>query len=370
MKIAIDASELEGRTTGVARYLNNLLNIWLDSHLEDRFLLLCDRDLPDHLSQHPNVEIVKTGTGPFGFDVFKQQFALKRALNQAAPDIFFAPAYTVPLLYRGTTVLAIHDISFEVHPEWFPRRHGMKMRWLTRRSARRASEVITGTHFIADQLQKTYDLDEHKIHTISHGIDASLLKRPFTSETQIRQKLGFDGPFVLMVGTLFERRFPIEIISAFRQLKDLGLHLVIVGDDRRLAQDDLEKTIDKMGLTEVVSWLRYCPEEDLLGLYREASQLIYLSAYEGFGLPPLEAMLFEIPVIVSARGALKEVYSKTAMMVENEDEASIAAMIRILATDKDQAAQCVDRGKRLVHELTIQSMAESTLEVIRSARNV
>jgi alpha-1,3-rhamnosyl/mannosyltransferase len=282
------------------------------------------------------------------------------------PDLLFAPAYTMPLLWNGPTALTIHDISFAAHPEWFGVMHGARMRWFTKRSAKKATVVLTVSDFIREQLITQYRLPPNKVHRVYHGIDDHLLTVDATSGKALRDRFNISGRISLMVGSLFERRFPLKVMGAFELLKNHDVTLVIVGDDRRRASGDIQKEIRERGLENKVKWLQYCSEADLAGLYREADHVIYLSAYEGFGLPPLEGMLFGKPAIVSDRGALAEVYGSSALAIADEHESTISTAIGDMISDEKLRGNCIAAGQALVKRLTLERCAEETLEILHA----
>ncbi|HUX07607.1 MAG TPA: glycosyltransferase family 1 protein [Acidobacteriota bacterium] len=366
MRIAIDARELEGKPTGVGRYLSNLLHRWLSSASGDDFILYHRGELArrEWLAGDA-VKLVRLADGILPFGVWWQQAVLARALRRDKPDVFFAPADSMPLRWRGPTILTFHDLAYEAYPEWFGRTEGVRRRWLARRSARRAAGIVAISNFTRSELRSRYDIPEDKIEVVYHGIDDSLRRAPFTPEDELRRKTELDMPFAIMIGSLFERRFPSQIIRAFRLLEDLDIGLVIAGDDRRQAGRDLLAEIRELGLEKKVRWLEYVSEEDLCGLYRAAGMLISLSLYEGFSLPPLEAMSFGLPAIVSGRGAQLEVYGDAAFSLAEETEENIALAIRSILTDAELRGDLIKRGNELAGRLTLDRCAERTLELIR-----
>jgi len=366
LRIAIDARELEGKPTGVGRYLSNLLRRWLKSPDDDTFLLYHRGELERQgWMNNEAAELVRLADGMLSIGVWWQQVVLARALRRDKPDVFFAPADSLPLRWRGPTLLTIHDLAYEAYPDWFGRSEGMRRRSLARRSARRAEGIIAISNFTKSELASRYSISGDNVEVVYHGVDDSLRRAPFTPEDELRRKTGLDIPFAILVGSLFERRFPSQIIRAFRLLEDLELGLVIAGDDRRQAESNLRAEIRELGLAERIRWLEYVSEEDLCGLYRAADMLVSLSLYEGFSLPPLEAMSFGLPVIISGRGAQQEVYGKAALTVAEETEESIASAIRSMFTDAPMRESLVRRGSELAGNLTLDRCAARTLELIR-----
>jgi glycosyltransferase involved in cell wall biosynthesis len=366
VRIAIDARELEGRPTGVGRYLANLLRCWLKGKGDDRFILYHRRGLPKFdWMDNPRLETQRLPDGIFKQGTWWQQVVLARALRRDRPDVLFAPADSMPLRWRGPTLLTVHDLCYEAHPEWFGRSEGFRRRLLARRAARKARRIVAISGFTRDELIARYRIPSGKIDVVYHGIDESLPGAPFTPEPDLRSRIGIRGPFALIVGSIFERRLPSEIIRAFRLLGDLDLGLVFAGDDRRRARGDLRAEIREQGLESRIAWLEYASEQDLCGLYRSATMLIALSLCEGFSLPPLEAMSFGLPVIVSRRGAQLEVYDGAALTVAQETEEEIASVVRALATEGELRKDLLGRGQRLAAELSLERCAVRTLELIR-----
>lgn len=367
LHVAIDAAELENRVTGVGRYLERLLHSWLSSPGAERLTLLHRGGLAVSLPLHERLTAREIPRGLLGMPLWREQIDLPRALHRLQPDVLFAPAYVKPLRWRGRTVLTIHDLSFEAFPEWFSPLHGARMRRITRRSATSADVIIAVSEFTRDEIVGRYGIAPERVRVVHHGIDASLREAPFTPEEQLRTAIEMRRPFVLSVGSIFERRYPIELLTAFERLADLELGLVIVGDDRRRHSGDLDATIAKLELGDRVRWLRFASQADLLGLYRAAEASIYLSAYEGFGLPPLEAMSFGLPAIVSARGALLEVYGGCAALVHEETPDEIADVVRRVVCDEAYRKKLVGLGEERVRTLELRTCAERTRAVIREA---
>ena len=363
MRIAIDASEICGEPTGVGRYLEHLLRHWARLEGEQRFWLLHSDPLPTWALEPRGFEDCPLPAGFLSRPTWSQQVTLPRRLRALAPDVLFAPAYTLPLAWRGPSVLTMHDISFEVHPEWFGRGHGARLRFLARHSLRRARRVLAVSRFTREEILAHYRLEAAKVEVVRHGLDESFLQRPRTPPDELRRRLRLETPFALMVGTLFERRYPDELLSAFERLAESGIALVIVGKDQRGAARSLPRELSARGLSERVHWLRYASEEDLLGLYACADQLIYLSAYEGFGYPPLEALACGLPPLLTRSSALAEIYADCAHFVEPRAE-DIASGVLRLHRDQALRRRILEAGHSLLAELSMESCARATLRAL------
>ncbi len=272
LRIGVDARELLGDTTGVGRYLGELIRRW--TAREDagsrRFLLYAPEPLALRLPQGTaESRVTGRGTGTWW-----EQTALRRAAAADDPDVFFAPAYTAPLGLRMPLAVTIHDISFVAHPEWFRWREGMRRRWLTRRAAARAAVILTDSQFSRLEIEERLRIDPGRIRVIPPGV----APRDVGSAAPRR------APIVLFVGSLFNRRRLPDLIAAFaRATSDLpAARLVIVGDDRTWPRQNLAAVARGHGVEERTEFRRYVGDAELAALYASASVFAFLSEYRGF----------------------------------------------------------------------------------------
>src|SRR6185503_9445280 len=246
MRIGIDARELCGRATGVGRYLGGLLHEWAAARtLAHEFVLYAHE--PIALPLDGRRFATRIVPGPAG--TWWEQIRVPRAAAADHLDVWFAPAYSAPLWMATPTVVAIHDLSFVAHPEWFRLREGARRRWLTRQSANKASAVVTISEFSKRELIDLLDVPEARIHVIPPGIHG--IKN---SESGIRNARS--SPRVLFVGSIFNRRHVVDLIRAFAPLARAhpDALLDIVGDNRSYPREDLPRTIVEGGLGGQVRW--------------------------------------------------------------------------------------------------------------------
>ena len=331
MRISIDARELLGQRTGVGRYLAELCAEWLrvDPPLKHEFRLYAQQagDTPavlgapfdsvtsDRFSYH-----AVPGDG----GALWEQTRLAAAINASPPDVLFAPAYTVPFRVRAPIVATIHDISFETHPEWFTWREGLRRRWLTRHSGRRAAHIIATSGFTRDEIVRHLQVPPDRVSVIWHGI-----RRPVPPAGLTRE------PIVLYVGSIFNRRHVTELIRAFARVTRTcpDARLVLVGDNRSHPPEDPAQLAAAAGIAGRVSVRRYVDEQELAVLYGRATVFAFLSEYEGFGFSPLEAMAAGVPPVVGDTPVARELYRDAAVRVGVTDVSAIAAAIGALLQD-------------------------------------
>lgn len=326
LRIGVDGRELLGDTTGVGRYLGELLRRWCSRPDAERrrFLLYAPEALS--LALPPSAaeqRIVGSGRGTWW-----EQTALRRAVRGDRPDVFFAPAYTAPIGIDMPFAVTIHDVSFTAHPEWFRRREGMRRRWLTRRAAQQAAAIFTVSEFSRREIEAHLKVPGSRIHVIPNGLGNRI--QWFDGRQQ-----DVASPAVLYVGSRFNRRRLPDLIAAFAQAtSDMpAARLVIVGADAAWPPEDLRAIARQHGIAARVDVRDYVPESDLAALYARASVFAFLSEYEGFGLTPLEAMAAGVPTLVLDTPVAREVYGDGAAYVQRGDVAGTAARLRQFLSD-------------------------------------
>ncbi|MEO7270779.1 MAG: glycosyltransferase family 1 protein [Vicinamibacterales bacterium] len=352
LRIGVDARELLGDSTGVGRYLAELLRRWAGRPDADRrhFILYAPEPLTLALPAHAvTVRVIGEGRGTWW-----EQTHLRRAVRTDRLDLFFAPAYTAPLGLGLPLALTIHDISFIAHPEWFRAGEGLRRRWLTRRGASLASVIFTDSQFSRSEIETHLRVDPGRIQVIPPGSPAP---RP---ETETR---GPREPLVLFVGSLFNRRRLPDLIAAFavatRRRPDA--RLVIVGDNRTWPRQDLAAVAAAHAVTTRTDFRSYIPEAELASLYARASVFAFFSEYEGFGLTPLEAMAAGVVPVVLDTAVAREVYGDAAIYVAHGDIDGAARVIEQLLTEPAVGARVLERAPALLGRYSWADAATRTL---------
>lgn len=354
LRIGIDARELLGDTTGVGRYLGELLRRWCARPDAERrrFLLYASGPLSLPLpSGTAEPRLVGSGRGTWW-----EQTALRRAVGADRPDVFFAPAYTAPIGIAMPFAVTIHDVSFTAHPEWFRRREGMRRRWLTRRSAQKAAVIFTVSEFSRREIEAHLGVPASRIHVIPNGITARTAGAERTPDRM-------DWPVVLYVGSRFNRRRLPDLVAAFAQATTAipAARLVIVGADLTWPRQDLHGAARDHGVAARVDIRDYVQDDELEGLYRRAWVFAFLSEYEGFGLTPLEAMAAGVPPLVLDTPVAREIYGDAAAYVERGDVAGAAAELRRFLSDPAAGDALRARAPGVLAKYSWDRAAELTL---------
>jgi glycosyltransferase involved in cell wall biosynthesis len=333
LRIGIDARELLGETTGVGRYLGELVRRWTARKdvATRRFILYC----PERLRVPLDERSAETRVVPGGTGTWWEQTSLRKAVRRDRLDVYFAPAYTAPLGLGMPFAVTIHDISFIAHPEWFRPRERLRRRLLTTHAARAARVIFTDSEFSRSEIERRLAVEPQRLRVIPPGVTPPGSRTPDP---------GSRTPIVLFVGSLFNRRRLPDLIAAFARAASTlpDALLVIVGTDRTWPAQDLGAAAEAWGAGGKVRLLSYVDETELRDLYARASVFAFLSEYEGFGLTPLEALTAGVPIVVLDTPVAREVYGPAAEYVQRGDiDATAAALGRFLrspAAGREQLA--------------------------------
>jgi glycosyltransferase involved in cell wall biosynthesis len=289
------------------------------------------------------------------------------AMRRGRVDLVHAPAYTAPFYAPAPIVLTIHDVSYARRPEWFPYRRDGLRRAFYRRSALSARLVITDSEFSASEIQAAYGIPRSRIAVIPLGVDPA-----FLTATGARDlPAGIDGPFVLHVGDLHERRNLPMVVQALLEVRQQGgalakMALVLAGVDRGVG-DALTQAARAAGADDLIVLLGRVDDAMLRTLYRRATALVYPSLYEGFGLPLLEAMAGGTPVLASRAASIPEVVGDAGLLLAPRSTAEWAQAIIRVATEDGLAARLRAAGQARASTFSWTRTAEQTLDVYRRA---
>ncbi len=353
MRIAIDARELAGRPTGIGRYLSEILREWgAMPELAAHELVFCtpaemcyDGPLRATVARAPG-----SGTG-------WEQRSLPRLARAAGADVLFCPAYSGPVFDSTPLVVAIHDVSFAAHPEWFHWREGLRRRLMTRAAAKRASRVLTLTEFSKREIVEHLGVPADRIQVIHPGV-----ANPFAGDHRCS---GDREALVLYVGSIFNRRHVPETIKGFERLarRRQDTQLVIVGDNRSFPRIDLEQAVEERTRVAIRPYL---PDDELGDLYRRARAFVFLSAYEGFGLTPLEALSAGVPIVVLDTPVAREVYGAAAIYVSEPDPLRVEAALEQALFDDAVRARVLAAAPAIVSRYTWGNCARQVLTVLHT----
>ncbi len=344
---------MEGSRTGVGRYMANILSVWAEKFPENRYNLLFRREVPaDVCLSSPNIKSVLVPCPDrFNVSAVWENLYLPAIVSKlGGHDLFFSPSYTLPIRkVGGVNVVTIFDISYISHPDWFPFKERMMYKLMTGPTVRKADLILTGSEYSKSEILRFYDVDENKIHVTYLSVDPVFGKVSGIEELDISGRYGLKGVVVLYVGLIANRRNVPVLIEAFSKSigkQDKEATLVIVGKNLSFPHIDILDIADRFEVAGRVRWLQYVDDKELLALYQRADLFVYPSLYEGFGIPPLEAMYVGTPVITSNMSSLPEVVGDAAILLDDpSDPVEMAGAIGKVVGNKGLSAKMVRKGK-------------------------
>jgi glycosyltransferase involved in cell wall biosynthesis len=293
---------------------------------------------------------------------------LPRAAADARIDILHAPAYTAPFWSPAPVVLAIHDISYERNPEWYPYRRDPLRRAFYRWSARAADHIVTCSSFSASEIAEMYGLDGGRITVVPLGVSIDFARARDGLPCALPAEIA--TPFLLHVGDIHQRRnLSVAVTAVVEARRHFGalpsLSLVLAGADRGAAEA-LCAMAEDAGAPDAVVRLGRVEEPLLHSLYRCATALIYPSRYEGFGFPVLEAMACGTPVIASRAASIPELTGDAAILLDPDDDAGWTDAVIRIVNDDQLRSEMATRGVTRAGLFTWARTARGTMDVYRA----
>jgi glycosyltransferase involved in cell wall biosynthesis len=366
LRIAIDAHAVGAKLGGNESYAVNLIEaLGQIDRVNDYTIYVTTREAYDRFHQRwPNFKVRSTLPHT---PLIRIPLTLSAELRKHPVDVLHVQ-FTAPPFCPCPAVVSIHDLSFEHLPQTFNRRSRTQLKLTVRHSARRAARILTLSEHTRQDIVETYGIEPERIHTIPPAAPAHFAPVEDNRELQrVRHTYGIDGEYFLSVGSIQPRKNLARLVKAYASLRgehsaDKLAKLVLVGKCGWLYDETL-RAIDEFGVREAVVLTGYVPEKDLPALYSGALCFIYPSYFEGFGLPPLEAMKCGTPVIVGNRTSLPEVVGDAGLTVDPFDVNAIATAIKSLLNNSDLRRELSVKGQKRAAGFDWQETARKTLKV-------
>jgi glycosyltransferase involved in cell wall biosynthesis len=347
VKIAIDARKW--RDYGIGTYVRNLVRHLALIDRETSYFLLCDKvDAPTLRDLADNFTPVVESAAGYGL---REHVSIPAQLRRLGAHLFHSPHYVLPLLCRTPAVVTVHDCIHLLFPEYLPSRFAFTYaRHMMGSAIRRSAMVLTVSEASRRDILRFYpDADPEKLRVVPNAIDPALLEDPGEEEKErVRERYRIRERFVLYAGNIKPHKNLERLIAAFGRLRQRpgfdDVKLLIIGDEVN-RYPSLRRAVEAAGVRQDVRFFGFVPDRTLAALYRMAAAFAFPSLYEGFGLPPLEAMACGTPVLTSQVSSLPEVVGDAALLVDPTDVAQIAHGLERLLSDRPLRAELTARGR-------------------------
>lgn len=289
-------------------------------------------------------------------------------INRTSLSLFHGTNYDVPLWNKSRTVCTIHDLSLLLHPATHRAHLVRRARWRLPMMARRASAIITPSESVKGEVCEHLGINSEKVYAIPEAARRSFRPMPLAETREVRRRLKVEDEFLLFVGTIEPRKNLLTLARAFDEIlrtTRLRPQLVIAGKEGWLTEE-LFTYLKSSEIRERVRFTGYVSDDDLRALYSSCRAFVYPSLYEGFGLPPLEAMACGAPVITSRIQSIMETVGDAACLVSQTDFRDLAsALIRVLE-DSGERARLSSAGLERAKGFSWERTASATLDVYRA----
>jgi glycosyltransferase involved in cell wall biosynthesis len=380
LRIGIDYTAAAHQRAGIGRYARGLVGALAELDADDQFVLLvAGRGAP----QAPGERWQHSAAVPDNFHIrnlplsermwtiiwHRLRLPLPVDLFTGPVDVFHSPDYVLPHVRHGKAVVTIHDLSFLRYPEGAEPKLRRYLAKAVPRAVGRAELVLADSENTRNDIIELLGTSPEKVEVLHPGVDGTF--RPVKEDRLLsaaRSAYGLDFPFILAVGTLEPRKNHVLLLDAYavlREISDVPHKLAIAGGKGWL-YEGVFRRVEELSLERDVVFLGFVPEDDLPALYSLADVFVFPSVYEGFGLPPLEAMACGTPVVASRSSSLPEVVGDAGLMVPPDDPTALAGTIRKLLNDQELRQDLIERGVSQALKFTWQRTGRRLRALYRS----
>lgn len=378
MKIGLTATMIQGGRSGVAQYVFSLVRELAHAGQVDLNVFVLEDEVPllDFAKNNCRIIPVPRAAAPPVKNILWHQLTLPKLARELKLDVLHVPSYR-RLVHRAPcpTVGTIHDLApFHVKGKYDLARmfYG---RVVVKSLARAQKEIIAVSHCTARDIENFFGIPQSRLHVIHNGIDHDRFfpGDPDTARAWTAEKHGITAPYFLYVSRLeHPGKNHVRLIEAFVDFKKSTgspWQLALGGGDWH-GCEAIKSAAAASPYASDIRFLGFVPDADLPNLYRAARAMVYPSLFEGFGLPPVEAMACGTPVISSTRGALEEVVADAALIIDPENVPDITRALTALSTDPDLADSLVSKGLTNAARFHWTRTAAEVTEIYRKAARI
>ena len=367
MRIGVDARIFYHRPAGIGWYTHRLLTALAQVDTENFYVLLQHRKQPQPIVQAPRFSR-ETLFAPTHHPL--EQWLLSFETRMKKLDLIHSPDFIPPLHNRIPAVITIHDLAFLLYPQ-FITASSARYYGQVEDAVKRARRIIAVSHSTKRDIVNLLGAPERKIDVIYEASAPFYRQIPQDEARQILTRANIHLPerFILSVGTIEPRKNLKTLIHAYHHLRQryhVDAPLVLAGSSGWLAED-VYKLVAQLGLEDVVHFMGHTPNEHLLALYNLTTVLAHPAHYEGFGLPPLEAMACGAPVVCSDAGSLPEVVGDAALLAPPEDDEAWTVALHRVLEDSHLQGSLSQKGLARAKTFSWEKAARETLDTYRRA---
>lgn len=373
MKIAVNTRVLlPGRLEGIGTFTHHVLKQLVTNHPNDEFLFIFDRKWSEEYVYGHNVTPVYAGPQarhPFLYYIWFEH-TITRLLKKHQPDVFLSPDGYLSLRTNIPQVPVVHDLNFEHFPHFFDPLHRWHYRTFFPRYCQKAKKIATVSEFSKKDISDLYKLPLDKIDVIYNGVDELYQPANKASIEEFKRNTTGGQDYFVFIGGLYLRKNLSTVIKAFDAFKkktQSPVKFLLAGKSYKETQElfELHQTLENK--QDIIFLGRVEPREQVPVLLSGALSLVYVSLFEGFGLPIAEAMQCGTPVITGNITAMPEIAGEAALLADPYDYLSIALAMEKMAASEILRSELRQKGFEQVKKFTWKQTAERLWETLQSS---
>lgn len=354
-KITIDARMIN--SSGIGTYIKNLLPIIIKKMSHNQFYIIGNsEELNSYIGNYDNVTYIDLNVPIYSL---KEQINLKKVIPKDT-DLFFSPHYNIPLFFSGKLVTTVHDM-FHIAMHQYLNSTAQKIyaKFMFKAVKLKSDKILTVSNFSKKEIIKYVNIDDSKVHVTYNGVTKNDNDGCYSDYKHNRK------PYLLFIGNVKPHKNLIKLLEAFNLLPEhIDVELVIIGKKDGFINGDLKVKEFAKSMENKVRFTGYLSEEELQEYILYSQGLVFPSLYEGFGLPPLEAMIHGCPVIASNVASIPEICGDAVLYVDPYNPEDIANKIKMLLSNKELQEDLIQKGFNRVKKFTWENCAVDTINVI------
>ncbi|MFA6468669.1 MAG: glycosyltransferase family 1 protein [Bacteroidota bacterium] len=372
MNIAVNLLPFTQNLAGAGKYAKYVTENLIRADSQNIYFLFMTESCRQHflgIINAPNVQVVlcRFENKNVIKRIFWEQFMLPTQLQKHGIDILFTPSVAIPVAYNGVKLTSIHDVAYISQSSKYPFLRRAYVRWITAKAARKSDKILTLTEFSKSEIEKYLFVPKDNISVTYCGVEDAFYQ-PISVSTYgtVKEKYLLPDEYILYVGAIEPGKNLSAIFNIFERICNSSknrLQLVMtagIGWKQELILQQIPVTIK-----DRIRFLPYLEESELPVLYRLSRLVIYVSFYEGFGLPVLEAMASGVPVVASRGTSITEFASGVALLVDPLNEDEIFRSVDALLLNSELRNDLIRKGIERAKQYTWEKTAKTVLQVIR-----
>ena len=372
MKIAVNTRFLlKNKLEGIGWYTYETLKRMVVNHPEHEFYFLFDRPYDSSFIFGKNVTPVvlfpPTRHAVLWYWWF--EWSVPQALKKIKPDVFLSPDGYLSLSTQVPTVLVIHDLAFEHYPQYVDKVSSAYYRYFTPKYCHKATKIATVSNFSKQDIISRYNIDAEKISITYNGVKEQFQPISENEKEKVRKQFSEGKAYFVYAGSLHPRKNIARLFKAFDKFKSdskCDYKLIIAGAKGWMMQE-IDEAYNAMQFKNEVIFTGHLNTEDLAKVIAAAKAMVYVSLFEGFGIPIIEAMKCEVPVITSNTSSMPEVAGNAAIIINPENEVAISHAMMQLYSNETLCNELIAKGRLQHQKFTWDNTATQLWEIIKQA---